>query len=281
MYPISSNTPHNFQVWSATSPTYCYECEGLLWGLARQGLRCTECGVKCHDKCRELLNADCLQRTSIQLTVPSLWGYELQVGYLPNAHSGLTAATCCVMARGRTITNGHSGGLDPFTSHSVASVAQNLENRSLCRSPAKGVRPQLHILRCELELSTPKAYSITNEFTYFSTNLSLAVVSVLLGRDVYFHCCTQTHRHSHIHTYKCAAEKSARHGADDKAQTIIQAMTALMRQRINTMPELFSLVGLVFGVDSETHETNLCQAQQSILDGTSKWSAKIAITGRS
>lgn len=45
--------PHNFDVKSYKSPTFCDLCGSLLYGLIRQGLQCKDCGANCHKKCRE------------------------------------------------------------------------------------------------------------------------------------------------------------------------------------------------------------------------------------
>jgi hypothetical protein len=38
---ISSVSGHMFYVHSFDRPTYCTQCTGFIWGLRRQGLRCS------------------------------------------------------------------------------------------------------------------------------------------------------------------------------------------------------------------------------------------------
>ncbi|KAK6482557.1 protein kinase C theta type-like [Huso huso] len=45
--------PHRFKVHNYKSPTFCEHCGTLLWGLAKQGLKCEECGMNIHHKCQK------------------------------------------------------------------------------------------------------------------------------------------------------------------------------------------------------------------------------------
>ncbi|KAI8143926.1 integral peroxisomal membrane peroxin-domain-containing protein [Fennellomyces sp. T-0311] len=50
---------HSFKRTTFTRPTHCQHCNKLLWGLARQGLKCSECHYIVHDRCRDNAPSKC------------------------------------------------------------------------------------------------------------------------------------------------------------------------------------------------------------------------------
>jgi len=49
--------PHSFVKSSFKAPTWCHWCKDFIWGLAKQGYRCSGCGYTCHSRCRKKLGS--------------------------------------------------------------------------------------------------------------------------------------------------------------------------------------------------------------------------------
>ncbi|KAG0292801.1 hypothetical protein BGZ98_002458 [Dissophora globulifera] len=72
------NQPHDFKAASFTIPTSCDYCQSTIWGIAKQGFTCRDCGYNCHSKCEMKVPPNCTnvkggakaQRNSV--IIPSL-----------------------------------------------------------------------------------------------------------------------------------------------------------------------------------------------------------------
>jgi len=60
-YPsgFSLNVPHKFVVYNYLRPTFCEHCGSLLYGLMRQGMKCTVCEMNVHKRCHHLVPNTC------------------------------------------------------------------------------------------------------------------------------------------------------------------------------------------------------------------------------
>ncbi|KAF9919099.1 hypothetical protein BX616_001834 [Lobosporangium transversale] len=85
------NQPHDFKAASFTIPTSCDYCQSTIWGIAKQGFTCRDCGYNCHSKCEMKVPPNCsnvkggakAQRTSIIIPSSSTVSNHSPMSSLP------------------------------------------------------------------------------------------------------------------------------------------------------------------------------------------------------
>uniref|UniRef100_A0A8C1ZHR8 Protein kinase C n=1 Tax=Cyprinus carpio TaxID=7962 RepID=A0A8C1ZHR8_CYPCA len=101
--------PHRFKVYNYMSPTFCEHCGTLLWGLARQGLKCEECGMNVHHKCQRKVANLCGVNQKLMAEALAMIESTQQVGRHIHYEPQML----------RSLTQHHKFNLDNFTLHKM------------------------------------------------------------------------------------------------------------------------------------------------------------------
>ena len=56
---VQEPVPHKFKTAQFYSPTFCAHCGAMIYGLVKQGVRCTDCGVTAHHRCKSVMPKSC------------------------------------------------------------------------------------------------------------------------------------------------------------------------------------------------------------------------------
>ena len=56
---VYSHRPHRFERYAFSKPCNCDYCKNVLWGLVKTGLKCSDCGYNCHEKCQNQVPQNC------------------------------------------------------------------------------------------------------------------------------------------------------------------------------------------------------------------------------
>uniref|UniRef100_A0A8C4EEY9 Protein kinase C n=1 Tax=Dicentrarchus labrax TaxID=13489 RepID=A0A8C4EEY9_DICLA len=81
--------PHRFRVYNYKSPTFCEHCGTLLWGLAKQGLKCEECSMNVHHKCQKKVANLCGVNQKLMAEALAVIESQQQVGETNLLKSGV------------------------------------------------------------------------------------------------------------------------------------------------------------------------------------------------
>uniref|UniRef100_A0A8C5EC08 Protein kinase C n=1 Tax=Gouania willdenowi TaxID=441366 RepID=A0A8C5EC08_GOUWI len=76
--------PHRFKVYNYKSPTFCEHCGTLLWGLAKQGLKCEECSMNVHHKCQRKVANLCGVNQKLMAEALAIIEIKQQVRHVTN-----------------------------------------------------------------------------------------------------------------------------------------------------------------------------------------------------